>query len=206
MEFESGKKDYHEEYEAMKAEVMVAVASKGLQEAQLMLLGLEKKCRTNGDNTTLKEVCLFMVQLCREKSDWEQLNSTLSIINKRRNQSTMVLGAVVKEGMTYIDQTPNQTTKVELIKTLKDICKGKMYLEAEDARLHLMLAHIYEKDGDIGAACDMIQDVHVETYGSLTKKEKAEYILEQVRGVRLLAIFLCNPSSDPDLSPFFTFL
>ena len=27
----------------------------------------------------------------------------------------------------------------------------------------------------------MIQDVHVETYGSLSKKEKAEYILQQIR-------------------------
>lgn len=38
-----------------------------------------------------------------------------------------------------------------------------------------------EAQGDIGAACDVIQDVHVETYGSLTKLEKAEYILEQIR-------------------------
>jgi len=45
----------------------------------------------------------------------------------------------------------------------------------------LDLAHILEADGDVGAACDMIQDVHVETYGSLSKKEKAQYILEQVR-------------------------
>ena len=44
-----------------------------------------------------------------------------------------------------------------------------------------MLAHILESKNDIVGACDMIQDVHVETYGSLTKKEKAEYILEQIR-------------------------
>lgn len=50
-----------------------------------------------------------------------------------------------------------------------DVCAGKMYVEAEDARLHLMLALIQEEDGDIGAACDMIQDVHVETYGALSK-------------------------------------
>lgn len=56
-----------------------------------------------------------------------------------------------------------------------------MYVEAEDARLHLMLALIYEEDGDLGAACDMIQDVHVETYGALSKLEKAQYILQQIR-------------------------
>ena len=56
-----------------------------------------------------------------------------------------------------------------------------MYVEAEDARLHLMLALIYEEDGDLEAACDMIQDVHVETYGALSKLEKAKYILQQIR-------------------------
>jgi 26S proteasome regulatory subunit N5 len=40
---------------------------------------------------------------------------------------------------------------------------------------------MYEDTGDLEAACDAIQDVHVETYGSLSKREKAEYILEQIR-------------------------
>jgi 26S proteasome regulatory subunit N5 len=44
-----------------------------------------------------------------------------------------------------------------------------------------MLSKIYEANGDITAACEIIQDVHVETYGSLSKNEKAEYILEQIR-------------------------
>jgi 26S proteasome regulatory subunit N5 len=83
--------------------------------------------------------------------------------------------------MKYLDSTPDEDAKIALVKTLKDICEGKMYVEGESARLHLMLANIYESRGDIAAACDMIQDVHVETYGSLSKKEKAEYILHQIR-------------------------
>ena len=65
--------------------------------------------------------------------------------------------------------------------TLKEVCAGKMFVEAESARLHLRLALLHEEDGDIGAACDMIQDVHVETFGSVSRKEKAEYILQQIR-------------------------
>jgi len=76
---------------------------------------------------------------------------------------------------------PSKEVKVCFLTTLKEVCAGKMFLEAESARLHLCLSKIHEADGDIGAACDMIQDVHVETFGSLSKKEKAEYILEQIR-------------------------
>jgi 26S proteasome regulatory subunit N5 len=122
-----------------------------------------------------------MVRLCRTKNDWTKLNSTLAVINKRRAQSKLAISAVVAEAMKYIEETPSVEVKIELIKTLKEICAGKMYVEGESAQLHLMLALILEEQGDISGACDMIQDVHVETYGALTKKEKAEYILEQIR-------------------------
>ena len=119
--------------------------------------------------------------MCRDKGDWDRLNASLNIINKRRAQSKVAIAAIVEEAFSYIDVTPTLDIRIELIKTLKDICDGKIYVEAESARLHLKLAHIYEEGGDVAKACDMIQDVHVETYGALSKKEKAEYILEQIR-------------------------
>lgn len=121
--------------------------------------------------------------MCKEKQNWVKLNSTIAVISKRRSQSKHTITAIVTEAYDYLSsvQWTDIDTKIELIKTLKDICDGKIYVEAQSARLHLMLAHILESKNDISGACDMIQDVHVETYGSLTKKEKAEYILEQMR-------------------------
>ena len=40
---------------------------------------------------------------------------------------------------------------------------------------------LQEQEGDIAKAADVLQEVHVETYGSLSKKEKVEFILEQMR-------------------------
>ena len=155
--------------------------SKGLDDAISLLLSLEKKCRVYNDFHNLKEVCLHMVRLARSKGDWDKLNSTLAVISKRRSQSKMAISGIVAEAMGYLDQTPDLDTKIALLKTLMDICEGKIYVESESAQLHLMLALIYEGKGDISGACDMIQDVHVETYGSMSKKEKAEYILQQIR-------------------------
>ena len=122
-----------------------------------------------------------MVRLCRERSDWVKLNSVLAVINKRDALNKSVIIAVVSEALTYIDVTPSVEVKIELIKSLKEVCDGKIYVEGESARLHFMLSKIYEGRGDIDAACEIIQDVHVETYGSLSKQQKAEYILEQMR-------------------------
>lgn len=38
-----------------------------------------------------------------------------------------------------------------------------------------------EDEGDLAGAADCLQEVHVETYGSLSKREKVEFILEQMR-------------------------
>jgi len=175
------KKDYSAEVKLAIPESIEIANKSGLDDAFIFLLSLEKKCRLGNDVTSLKEVCLHIVRLARDRQDWDKLNSILSTINKRRAQSKVAVGAIVQEAIEYLDHTPNLEKKIELIKTLKDICEGKIYLEGESARLHLMLALILEEGGDVAAACDTIQDVHVETYGSLSKKEKAEYILQQIR-------------------------
>lgn len=175
------KKSFSDEAATAVSQAETLLLENNLEEALALLFSLEKKCRLGNDHTTLKMVCLRMVQLCKEKSDWNRLNSTLAVINKRRAQHKWAISAIVEESMTYLADLEDVEVKINLIKTLSDICEGKMYVEAESARLHLMNAKILEEKGDIGGACDSIQDVHVETYGSLGKKEKAEYIIEQIR-------------------------
>jgi 26S proteasome regulatory subunit N5 len=177
-----GKKDYTDEFKTLVPESITLAQEKGLEESVQFLLAFEKKCRLAGDTVNLKEVCLHMVRLCREREDWSRLNSVLTVISKRRTQHKVAIEGTVKEAYEYLEQCPSVQIKRELATTLKEVVDGKIYVEAESARLHMMLAKICEEhDNDIDAAVDLIQDVHVETYGSISKKEKAEYILEQMR-------------------------
>ena len=68
-----------------------------------------------------------MIKLCKTKNDWEKLNSTLTIISKRRAQNKIAIIGIVEEAMKYIDETPNEQVKIDLLTTLKDICEGKIY-------------------------------------------------------------------------------
>ncbi len=45
----------------------------------------------------------------------------------------------------------------------------------------MTLAQIKEKDGKLNEAADILQDLQVETFGSMEKREKTEFILEQMR-------------------------
>merc|ERR1719411_1881948 len=76
---------------------------------------------------------------------------------------------------------PSKEIELKLIETLRTITKGKIYVEVERARLTHRLSQMQEADGDIAAAAKTMQDLQVETYGSMDKKEKVELILDQIR-------------------------
>lgn len=174
------KTDFSEDVATAISEATVMV-EKSLEDAVNHLMALERQCRLAGDFKSLKEICIKMISMCEAKLDWVKLNATIAVLCKKRAQSKLVITAIVEVAMTYIDKTPSEEVKMELIKTLKDVTEGKMYVEAECARLHLIMARMLESRGELNEACSLIQDLHVETYGSLEKKEKVEFILEQVR-------------------------
>ena len=78
-------------------------------------------------------------------------------------------------------RTPDKPTMMKLIDTLRTVTEGKIYVENERSRLTHRLAMIHEKDGNVAEAAKIMQELQVETYGSMERKEKVEMILEQMR-------------------------
>jgi 26S proteasome regulatory subunit N5 len=71
--------------------------------------------------------------------------------------------------------------ELALLTTLRAVTEGKIYVEVEWARLTRRLARIREGEGKVDEAAEIMQEVHVETYGAMEKREKTEFLLEQVR-------------------------
>ena len=88
---------------------------------------------------------------------------------------------MVEEAANYIEKTPNMQLKLEFIGTLRTITEGKIYVEVERARATRTLAKIKEDEGKINEAADVLQELQVETFGSMEKREKTDFILEQMR-------------------------
>lgn len=53
-------------------------------------------------------------------------------------------------------------------------------MEVERARITRILSNIKKEQGDIKAAADILCELQVETFGSMSRREKTEFILEQV--------------------------
>lgn len=97
---------------------------------------------------------------------------------------SQVIQSFVRQAMGYLDATPDEATRVQLITTLQSVTEGKIFVEIERARLTRKLAAIKEARGEISEAADVLQAVAVETFGAMAKTEKIAFILEQARCVQ----------------------
>jgi 26S proteasome regulatory subunit N5 len=150
-------------------------------EALDTLLSLEKQTRIGSDMVSSTRVLVAVVQIIFDARKWDLLNEYISILAKKRSQSKQAIVKMVQECVAYVDQTPDKETKIKLIDTLRTVTEGKIYVEIERARLTKILSDIKEADGDILGAATIMEALQIETYGTMDKREKVEFILEQMR-------------------------
>lgn len=158
------------------------LAQKGdVKQALEKLMALEKQTRLAADAQSTKRVLVAIVRLCFDVGDWTSLNEHIILLTKRRGQLKMAVQGMVEECCKYVHQTPGMEVKLKLIDTLRAATEGKIYVEVERARLTLDLAEIKEEQGDIAGAATILQDLQVDTYGSMQREEKVRFVLEQMR-------------------------
>jgi len=121
------------------------------------------------------------IELCAERNEWRKLNEMMGVFTKKRSQLKQAVTKMVQKACDYIEKTPDEESMLNLITSIRDVTEGKIYVEVERARVSKRLADFKEDKGDIEGAALILQDLQVETYGSMEKREKIEFILEQMR-------------------------
>lgn len=87
---------------------------------------------------------------------------------------------MVQVVMTFLNDTPDLDTKLSIIETLRTVTEGKIFVEVERARVTRILSDIKKEQGDLKAATEILCELQVETFGSMERREKTEFILAQV--------------------------
>lgn len=165
-----------------KIPICQALALEGkLNEALEILYSLEKQTRTGADALSTGRILEAIVQICFECKQWDMLNENIISLSKRRSQLKAAVTKMVQQCCTYVDKMPSKELKLKFIDTLRTVTAGKIYVEVERARLTHILAQMKESEGEIFEAANILQELQVETYGSMEKREKVELILEQMR-------------------------
>eukprot|EP01083_Nonionella_stella_P133848 407042_1 len=161
-------------------------SSSNLSEVIEKLLYLEKKQRQSENEGNTLFIAKSILNISKSSGDWNLTVEQIAILSRRRSQFRRVTMRMVQYAMEWLnndlDLQNNKNKKLKLINTLISVTEGKIFVEVDRARLTRKLAEIKEKDEDnIAEACDNLQELQIETFGSMRKKEKCDFLLEQFR-------------------------
>lgn len=102
------------------------------------------------------------------------------LLSKKHSQLKQAITKMVQTVAGFLDETPDLATKLSLIETLRTVTEGKIFVEVERARVTKILSDIKKEQGDLKAATEILCELQVETFGSMDRREKTEFILAQV--------------------------
>ncbi|KAH7127127.1 26S proteasome non-ATPase-like protein regulatory subunit 12 [Dendryphion nanum] len=144
------------------------------------LLVLEKQTRQASDLASTSRIIIGICTIAKNAGDWSLLNEQVLLLSKKHGQLKQATTKMVQVVMSFLDDTPSLETKLSVIETLRTVTEGKIFVEVERARITRILSNIKKEQGDINAATDILCELQVETFGSMTRREKTEFILQQV--------------------------
>ncbi|PCH33904.1 26S proteasome non-ATPase regulatory subunit 12 [Wolfiporia cocos MD-104 SS10] len=196
------EKDYTKEVDELIPEAQSLAQAGKLQEALDKLLALEKQSRNASDSASTIRLVKQVGELCYAARNYELLNVTINNLSKKHGQFKVAIQAIVEQAMGWLEeirQREGEGKWLELVDTLRTVTEGKIFLETPRARVTLQLTLYHEalanspKPGSpsqkesLQTASDLLSDLQVETYSSMERREKTEFILEQMRLLIALA-------------------
>jgi len=91
---------------------------------------------------------------------------------------------------TLFEKLPTRAAKYKMLESVREAAEGKMFLEKEYSDATVTLCEYLEADGKTDEATDIIQEIQIETYGSLEVKDKLIFILYQMKLVLMRRDFV----------------
>lgn len=192
--------DFSKDAEAIIARADSVVSAGRVEEIVEEMLALEKKCRQASDGVSTAKLLCKIVQIYFDLKDWTKLKEYIILLPKKRGQLKRATTDLVHLVMSWLVALDKEK-KVELITTLNEVTEGKIFVEVEKARLTNMLATMKEQEGKVEEAANLLQEVQVESFGAMERREKSEYILNQMRLVLLKKDFVRTQIISKKLNP-----
>jgi 26S proteasome regulatory subunit N5 len=146
-----------------------------------VLLETERKARQDSNMDISQTTCRKILNLLIDNNDPVRLISVVKTLATKRGQIIRSTTELVRGCMAYVDRIPDEALKIHFVTELKNVCDKKIFVEVEYARLAMILVkHNERKGANLEEAARIMENVQVETYSSMTKQEKIEFILYQM--------------------------
>lgn len=107
-------------------DILLTMEQSDLQGSIDKLLVLEKQTRQASDLPSTSRLLVAIVTICRDSGDWAILNEQVQLLSKKHGQLKQAITKMVQVVMGFLDNTPNQETKISTIETLRTVTEGKV--------------------------------------------------------------------------------
>jgi 26S proteasome regulatory subunit N5 len=173
-----------------------------INEAIEELLALEKKARFAFDGITCSRLICSMASMYYHSGDFAGLCELIPSLIKKRGQLKRPVSDLINLCMKWLKEgISDRGLKYSFIQVLGDVTEGKIYVEAERARIKLYESQLKESEGKVDEACLILQEEQVEIIGAMEARERTEYILEQMRLVLLRNDYIRLPIIAKKINP-----
>lgn len=144
------------------------------------LLVVEKKLRLAGKEPEVLKLCRVILDLIAAGKNWTMLSEQVNLLSRRRAQTVKVIKEVVKMGVDMIDMA-EEPDRTKLIDSFLEQVAGKIFLEIERVKLTELKTRQLVAKGEHKAASKLMQSVQIETYGTIDKQKRLDFMLEQMK-------------------------
>lgn len=135
------------------------------------LLEKEKNCRTINDHVNSAHVLKEIITLYYKAGELTKMCDMIKSLMGKRGQAKKAQIELVQLVMSWLPSIKDDTERMKIVETVREVADKKIFLEVEYARAVLMIVQNKE-DANIGEAAKILQEVQVETYGSMSRREK----------------------------------
>merc|ERR1712226_684573 len=173
--------DYSGTVEKLIPECLTQAKDGDVSGAVEKLLTMEKQTRLASDVFSTEKILVTIVRILYDAQQFDNLLEQIVALSKKRSQLRQAVTKMVQESCKFVEELNDESIKFKLIDTLRSVCEGKIYVENERARLTKILADHKEANGLLEEAVKLMIELQVETYNTMDRREKVNFILEQMR-------------------------
>lgn len=78
------------------------------------------------DLASTSRLLVAIITISKDSGDWSLLNEQILLLSKKHGQLKQATTKMVQVAMSFIEEAPNQDTKLSLIETLRTVTEGKV--------------------------------------------------------------------------------
>ena len=171
------------EYTKQTIENCIEQSNTNYTESYSTLINIEKYSRNHEKLDLLVESVTALLTIAKQHKTIDDIISVFTFILTRRAQQKPAITKAVELCVEYINEfkLSDKQSYEKLCKTVCSQTEGKVFVDLQRARIVKKYSLYLEENGRLQEAMELMKTMHIETFVSLDRMERMDFLLLQIR-------------------------